>query len=594
MVKTRTGGAGVRWSLDGLFASADAARAHAERALGDASAFAERWGGRLAALDGATLAAALAELGDLRAARHEAEYYHYLAESTDSENAEIRDLGAWLEPRLTEIGNVIRGFELEWIGLPAETAERLLAAPEVARDAHALSKLRRYVPYTLSEPEERLLNERDATALKAWQTLFNRHLSTLAVDFDSGSGSEPHNVSRLASFLSYPDRDLRRRANAALRGLVEPEQPVLAQCYDTIVADRLLLDRLQGYPDPMLRTHLENELEDGAVLSMLDAVEAAYPLAQRWLRVKARCLGLPVLSFSDVRAPVGAPQPILWLEAVELATAAFARVSPELASVATRFVDERRVDAEPRLGKYGGGFCVGVSVRTPVYLLVNHADQLTDVLTLAHELGHGTHYTVSQVQSQSSWEPGLALLEVPSTFAELLLVDHLTAAGVSDDVSLALNAAVLDEVIGAVFRQTVFVRYEQRAYTVRAEGVVLTPDRLGEIMSEEFGKLNGDAVVADLDDPAWTWARIPHFTDTRFYTYAYVFAFLVAFTAHARMRELPDFSDRYLRFLAFGGSASPAEQLAELGIDLSDPGIWSEAFSEIERRVQAMEALTAA
>jgi oligoendopeptidase F len=156
-----------------------------------------------------------------------------------------------------------------------------------------------------------------------------------------------------------------------------------------------------------------------------------------------------------------------------------------------------------------------------------------------------------------------------------------------------LNGAVLDEVIAAVYRQTVFVRYEQRAYALRAEGVVLTPDRLGEILSEEFGKLHGDSVVAELDDPAWTWARIPHFIDTRFYTYAYVFAFLVAFAAHARMRELPDFSDRYLRFLAFGGSASPAEQLAELEIDLFDQGIWSEAFSEIERRVEAMEALAA-
>ena len=327
---------------------------------------------------------------------------------------------------------------------------------------------------------------------------------------------------------------------------------------------------------------------------MLDAVEAAYPLAQRWLRVKARCLELPVLSFSDIRAPLGDTQPILWPEAVELATGAFARVSPELAAIAQRFFDERRVDAEPRRGKYGGAYCAGVSVRTSAYLFLNHADQLTDVLTLAHELGHGTHYTVSQVQSQNSWESGLALLEVPSTFAELLLVDHMTAAGVSDDVSFALNAAVLDEVIGAVYRQTVFVRYEQRAYALRGEGVVLTPERLGEIMSEEFGKLHGDSVVAELDDPLWTWARIPHFIDTRFYTYAYVFAFLVAFAAHARMRELPDFSDRYLRFLAFGGSASPAEQLAELGIDLADPGIWSEAFSEIERRVQAMEELTAA
>lgn len=594
MAATRTVGDGVRWSLAGLFDSNEDARSHAERALADATGFAERWSGRLAELDGATMAEALAQLADLRASRQEAEYYHYLAESTDSENAETRDLGAWLEPRLTEIGNAIRAFELEWIGLPAETAERLLAAPEIAGEAHALRKLRQFIPYTLSEPEERLLNERDATAVKAWQSLFHRHLSTLTVDFDAGEGSEPHTVSQLTSLLGHADRGLRLRANGALRGLVEPETPLLAQCYDSIVADRLLLDRLKGYSEPMLPTHLENELEPEAVLLMLDAVEAAYSLAQRWLRVKARRLGLPVLTFADVRAPVGDAAPILWPEAVELAGATFARFSPQLGSIAVSFFDEGRVDAEPRRGKYGGAFCAGASVRTPAYLFVNHADRLTDLLTLAHELGHGTHMTVSQVQSQNSWEPGLALLEVPSTFAELLLVDHLTEAGVSDDVRFALNAAVLDEVIGAVYRQTVFVRYEQRAYALRAEGVVLTPERLGEIMTEEFAKLHGGAVAAEHDDPSWSWARIPHFIDTRFYTYAYVFAFLVAFAAHARLRELPDFGERYLRFLALGGSASPADQLAELEIDLSDQTIWSEAFAEIERRVQAMEALTAA
>ena len=187
-------------------------------------------------------------------------------------------------------------------------------------------------------------------------------------------------------------------------------------------------------------------------------------------------------------------------------------------------------------------------------------------------------------------------MEVPSTFAQLLPVDHMSAARDSDDVSFCFERGrCSDEVIGAVYRQTVFVRYEQRAYALRGEGVVLTPERLGEIMSEEFGKLHGDAVVDEFEDPLSMWVRIPHFIDTRFYTYAYVFAFLVVFAAHARMRELPDFSDRYVRFLSFGGSASPAEQLAVLlRIHLADPGIWSEAFSEIERRVQAMEALTAA
>jgi oligoendopeptidase F len=530
-------------------------------------------------------------LAQLRAARQEADYYSFMAASADSDDADVQDLAAWLDERLTALGNSIRAFELEWMALPEQRAEELASAAEVAGDAHALRRLRLYVPYTLSAPEERVLAEREATALRAWQSLHGRHLSTLETEFDAGEGLEPHSVSRLETYFDNPDRQLRHRAYRSLRELVEPERAVLAQCYDSIVADRLLTDRLRGYPDPMLPAHLANELEPEVVESMLAAVEASYPVAQRWLRAKARLLGLPKLDYGDVRAPVGDAETFPWPDAERLAVGAFARVSGELADVAAGCFREGGIDAEPRRGKHSGAYYARASTRSAGFLFANHGDQLGDVVTLAHELGHATHYEfAARRQSEHSWEPGLGLAEVPSTFAQFLLSDHLEAAGISEATRRTLRASDLDMLLRSVYVQTVYVRYEQHAYGLRAQGVALTPERLAEAMRAEFGRLLGDAVEVTDDQPGWMWARIPHFIDTRFYTYAYVFACLIAFAAHARLRELPDFAARYAEFLSYGGSLPPAEQLAILEIDLNDPGVWAVGLAEIERRVAAIEA----
>ena len=578
---------GIRWDLSGLAADPADARGRADVGAANAAEFEERWRPRIAALDGPTLAELLAELDDVRSSREEATAYGYLFGSTDAGSDEAQDIEAYLEDKATAIGNAVRFFELAWLALTDERASELAAAPEVAADRYYLTALRRFVPYSLSEPEERVLAEREATALKAWQAFHNRHVSTLSIDFDAGNGPEPHPIGRLDGYSGNPDRDLRLRAGAAARQLVEPELDVLAQCYDAIVADRLIMDRLQGLPGPMSRTHLDNQLEPATVDAMLDAVERSYPVLRRWLRKKAALLGVEKLDFNDIQAPVGSPAPIGWRDAEEVCLASFRRLSPRLEEICAGFFVDGRIDAEPRAGKRGGAFCFQPSPRTPGYLLLNFGGTLRDVVTLAHELGHGVHFDLAAAQNIHSWESGLAMVEIPSTFGELLLADELATVA-DEETTRALAVQQLNNMIGSIHVQTIFTRYEQRAYALRAEGSILTPDRLAGIMREEFDKAFGDDLAYQNASPDWFWGRIPHFIGVRFYTYAYVFAFLVALIVHRRMQELPDFAERYLAFLGAGGAASPADLLAGLEIDLADPGIWQVGLDEIERRVDAI------
>lgn len=583
--------AGVHWDLTPLVSDAEAARAALADGLERSRAFEARYRGTLADMDGPALAAALAELAEIDNVLSRVSSYAHLRESVDVQDPANRDLTTAVDRGLVEAGNALRFFELEWMALPQERADALAAAPEVAADRHHLIAMRRFAPFMLSESEERALSERDPAAVSAWQTLFSRIVSTLEVPFDGGGGEEPHTVDRLLAYVRDPDRDVRRRALETLYGGLEPHAETLAHCYDTLVGDRLTLDRLRGHGDPMDRTHLRNELDGPVVERMMEAVERHYGLAQRWFRAKAAILGLERLELWDQYAPIGGGRPVDYAEARRLIEVSFGRFSPEIAGIATSFFADRRVDAEPRKGKRGGAFCASVAQDAKPYVLMNYTDQMNDVMTLAHELGHGMHFTLSnRHQTALSAHTGLALAEVPSTFAELLTFDHLLEVETDPATRRALVCERVEGSFATVFRQTVLARYEQRAYGARDGGSTLGAERLGEIWLACNRAYYGDSMGLP-EGYRLGWSYIPHFISTRFYTYAYVFAHLVTLALYARYRaEGAAFGPRYLAFLGAGGSAAPADLLRPLGVDLDDPGVWEPGFAEMTRMVEEAEA----
>ena len=330
------------------------------------------------------------------------------------------------------------------------------------------------------------------------------------------------------------------------------------------------------------------------VTDMMEAVESRYPLAQRWFRAKAEALGLDVLALGDQYAPMGESRPVGYDEGRALVDCGLRRLRPAHPRRSpAAFFSEQRVDAEPRAGKRGGAFCAPVAQDARPYVMLNYTDRMNDVLTLAHELGHGMHFQLSHdAQTPHSAHTGLALAEVPSTFAEFVATDHLLA-GEQDRATRRRSPR-------AGSRRRSRPSSARPCWPATSSGPTrcgpasqaLTAERLSEIWIEQNGRYYGDSVQMP-DGYRLGWAYIPHFISTRFYTYAYVFAKLVALALYARWREQgEEFVPAYLEFLSAGGSASPTELLAPLGIDLAGGGIWDNAFGELERMIEAAERET--
>lgn len=578
---------GVRWDLSPIVSNAAACRALLDATLHDCQAFADRYRGTVATVDPAGLASALAWLGRIENALYRVNSYAGLRRAVDVNDDEARDLEAVVDQGLVQAGNLLRFFELEWIALDDETAERLAGADEVARDRHHLEAARRYKPHRLAEQAEQMLAEREPAASMAWQNLFAQVVANVKAPLDAGDGERDHNVDELLAYVYVPDRDLRRRALETLYTALEPHTPVLAHCYDSLVADRLVDDRLRSYPDPLAARHLANELPPEAVEAMMTAVEGRYGIAQRWFRRKAELLGLDTLALYDQYAPLDEGREVSYAEASRLVRDGFTRFSPRIAAVADGFHADRRIDAEPRQGKRGGAFCASVAQDSRPFVMLNYTDRLRDVMTMAHEFGHGMHFQFSaERQTPHSMHPGIAMAEVPSTFAELIVVDYLLESEQDPATRSALVRGELESGFATVFRQVAMARYEQDAYALRAAGQALTPERLSEIWLRQNERYYADAMLLP-DGYRFGWSYIPHFINTRFYTYAYAFAHLASLVLYALYRERgASFVDDYLEFLGIGGAASPADQLGAFGVDLTDPATWERGLDEIERLLE--------
>jgi len=586
--------AGVRWDLSPLIEDDATFGDRLQAALDRCRAFAERYRGTIASIDPAGLAVLLRELAGIDNELSRLGSYARLREAVDVNDPANMDLSGAVDRAMVEAGNELRFFELEWLKVPDDVATELADAPGVAADRHYLRSMRRFGPHTLSEPEERMLAERAPAASGAWQTLFGRINSTLETPFDAGDGPEPHSIDRLLAYMRDERRDVRLSALDTLYEMLEPPAPVVAHCYDTLVGDRLAMDRLRGYATPMHQTHLRNELDQDVVDGMFDAVARHYPLAQRWFSAKAGLLGLDRLTLADQYAPIGGGRPVRFDEATRIVTTSFRGFSDRVADIAEAFIADRRVDAEPRLGKRGGAFCSPVAQDAKPYVLMNWTDLMNDVLTMAHEFGHGMHFELAhERQTQLSAGAGIALCEVASTFAEHITYDYLLANESDAATRRQLACERVEGAFATIFRQAVLARFEQAAYDMRADGVTLTPERLGDAWITANEAYYGDALEMP---PGYRlgWSYIPHFIHTRFYTYSYAFALLVTLALYARYRRDGDaFVGPYLDFLAAGGSGSPAELLAPLGLDLGDPSVWDDGFAELERMIDEAQSASA-
>ncbi|MEA2456447.1 MAG: oligoendopeptidase [Thermoleophilaceae bacterium] len=578
------------WDLEPLVESrgAEGVEELLNEARQRADAFAEQHRGQLAELGAEGLAGAMHELGaiyDLAGRAGSYAMLHFTLDTTDPARGALiqraRELGAGIETQLLF-------FELEWNQLPDERAEELLAAEELDFCRHHLRNLRRYRPHQLTEPEERVMTELDVTGASAFRRLFTEQISAVQVALPDTD--EPVSLEIALSRLQHPDRELREQAARATTEALRPGLRTRAYLFNTLLGDKATKDRLRDYPNWLASRNLANEASDESVEALIEAVSGRYELARRWYRLKARLLGVDRLAYWDRMAPLAdTDDHIPYDEARSIVLDCYSGFSPELGEVAGGFFADGYIDAPPRPGKRGGAFCSYTVPSRHPYVMLNYTARPYDVLTLAHELGHGVHAALARPQGIFQFTTPLTLAETASIFGETIVLERLLERAPDAAGRLSLLAGSLDGAVGAVFRQVAMNRFEDAVHRARRESGELAPERFAEVWLATQADLLGDAVDLHEDYGTW-WSYIPHFVDTPGYVYAYAYGHLLALSVYRRYEEQgEDFVASYLDLLRAGGSRPPQELGQIVGVDLSDPGFWSSGLDLIERQLEAAE-----
>jgi oligoendopeptidase F len=556
------------------------------------AAFAARYAGKVAELDPAGLAAAMRELAAINELIGKVGSYASLRFATDTADPSRGALLQRVQERATEVETLLLFFELEWAELDDARADALLTAPGNELDfcAHHLRSARRYRPHLLSEPEEKVLAEKSISSQAAWARLFGELVSSLRVDLDG----EEVPLELALSQLQAPDRDVRRASAEAVTVALEPGLRTRAFIYNTLLHEKAVDDRLRSYPHWLAERNLANEASDESVIALIEAVRRRFDIPQRWYRLKAQLLGVQRIADYDRGAPVMREEVTFsYRDARELVLDTYASFSPEAGAVTRRFFDERWIDAPVRPNKRGGAFCSYTVPSVHPYVMLNYTARRRDVLTMAHELGHGLHAALAQPRGVFHQSTPLTLAETASVFGETLVFERMLAAADDDEQRLSLLADRIDGAIATVFRQMAMNRFEHLVHTRRRAEGELSADAICTAWVETQTELFGDSVEITDGYRMW-WSYVPHFINTPGYVYAYAYGQLLALSAYGRYREVGDaFVPRYLELLAAGGSLGP-EQLGEIiGIDLSDPGFWDAGLQLVEEQLTAAEQLAA-
>jgi oligoendopeptidase F len=584
----------VAWDLSHLLdgagddpqAAADALLADAQ---GRADAFAGRYAGELEALDGPGLVQAMQELAEIEELAGRAGTYAHLWFSIDTGDPARGALLQRVEEKGTAIETALLFFQLEWAQLDDARAEQLLAADGLDFARHHLTTARRYRPHLLSEPEEKILAEKALSGRAAWVRLFEEQTAAIMVELDDQP--EPVSLEVALARLFAPDRDMRRDTAERVSAALAPGLRTRAYAFNTLLADKATDDRLRSYPHWLAARNLSNEASDESVQALIDAVRNRSELPRRWYRLKAQLLGIDKLADYDRMASVTQEhEKVPWPEAKRLVLDAYSSFSGELGELVRRFFDERWIDGPVRPGKRGGAFCsYGVPSVHP-YVMLNYTYLRRDVLTLAHELGHGVHAALGSRQGVYHMATPLTLAESASVFGETLVFGRLLDAAPTPESRLSLLAESIEGSIATVFRQVAMNRFEHLVHTSRRDEGELSVNRIGTLWTDSQEELLGDAVEVTEGYRSW-WSYVPHFIGSPGYVYAYAYGQLLALAVYGRYEEEGEgFVASYLELLAAGGSRSPEELGRIVGVDLADPGFWDKGLDLVERKLDEAEA----
>ncbi|TYO91623.1 M3 family oligoendopeptidase [Oceanicella actignis] len=579
------------WNLDDLYPGMDSPelRRDLDWARNEAAAFAADLEGRLAALDGAGLAEAVRRYEKLQQVLGRImSYAGLLYYQNTADPARAKFMGD-MQEEVTRITTPLVFFTLELNRIDDEALARALADPELARYKPWLDRLRAFRPYQLSDELEKFLHDQSVVGAAAWNRLFDETMARLTFEVEG----EELPLEATLTLLSDADRGKRAAAAAALSEVFARNLPLFVRITNTLVKEKEIEDRWRKLPTPQMARHLSNQVEPEVVQALRDAVVAAYPrLSHRYYALKARWLGLDKLQHWDRNAPLPEEEDrkIPWDEARRIVLEAYADFSPRMAELAEPFFDKGWIDAPVKPGKAPGAFAHPTVTDVHPYVMLNYLGKTRDVMTLAHELGHGVHQRLAAAQGELLSSTPLTLAETASVFGEMLTFRKLLAAQTDPRRRKALLAGKVEDMINTVVRQIAFYDFESRVHEARREGE-LTAERIGRIWLDVQSESLGPAFeFAPGYENFWTY--VPHFIHSPFYVYAYAFGDGLVNALYAVYEEGdPDFERKYFDLLAAGGAKSYRELLAPFGLDASDPGFWDKGLGLIASMIDELEAM---
>ncbi len=581
------------WDLSDLYAAPDAPEFTRDMAwLESACAgFATDYEGRLAGLDAAGMAECIRRYEEIHITAGRLMSYaglRYYQNTTDAARAKFM---ADAQDRITGFTTPLVFFSLEFNRIGDAAYEALFADARIARYKPVFDRMRAMKPHQLSDELEKFLHDQSVVGAAAWNRLFDETVAGLEFEVEG----EALNLEATTNLLSDHDRARREAGAKALAQVFGQEIKLFARVHNTLAKEKEIEDRWRKMPSPQHGRHLSNHVEPEVVQALRDAVVAAYPkLSHRYYRLKAKWLGLEKLQIWDRNAPLPteAPRKIDWDEARETVLSAYSAFSPEMARLALPFFSKGWIDAGVKPGKAPGAFAHPTVTTVHPYVMLNYLGKPRDVMTLAHELGHGVHQVLAAGQGELLASTPLTLAETASVFGEMLTFRRLLEAAATPAEKKTLLAGKVEDMINTVVRQIAFYDFECKLHAARAEGE-LTPEDINALWMSVQGESLGDAFEF-MPGYETFWAYIPHFVHSPFYVYAYAFGDGLVNALYAAYESgLPGFEEKYFDMLKAGGSKHHKELLAPFGLDASDPAFWDKGLSMIAGLIDELEAMEA-
>jgi oligoendopeptidase F len=579
------------WNLADLYASPDAPEFAADMKKGEelSKAFAQKYRGKLASLGGGELAEALKDyeaISDLLGRTGSYAQLYYVGDTTDAKRGKFYgDVSA----KLTEISTLLLFFELELNRIEDEALEKAMETPALAHYRPWIENLRKEKPYQLDDKLEELFLEKSQTSAAAFNRLFDETMAGLRFEVDG----ETLTLEPTLNLMQNPDEAKRKAGALALAKTFGENLKLFTLITNTLAKDKDISDRWRGFKDIADARHLSNRVEPEVVAALVQSVRNNYPqLSHRYYRMKAKWLGKDQLMHWDRNAPL--PQEdtreVPWSQAKDMVLSAYGEFAPEMADIARTFFDRNWIDAPSRPGKSPGAFAHPTVPSAHPYVLLNYLGKTRDVMTLAHELGHGVHQVLAAKQGPLMASTPLTLAETASVFGEMLTFQALLRQTTDAKKRKTLLASKVEDMINTVVRQIAFYTFERKLHSARKEGE-LTPDQINAIWLEVQAESLGDGIrIGEGYESFWTY--IPHFIHSPFYVYAYAFGDCLVNSLYARYRESEQgFQEKYFDMLKAGGTKHHSELLKPFGLDAADPGFWDKGLSVISGMIDELETM---